>query len=210
MFTQTVLPETLDILKKVMQVDSLKTTRLVGGTSLALQLDHRFSVDIDLFGNNLELDNEVLLSEFAQIGKFEITNFNSKNAINSGYLEDVKLDIVTYNYPWLDDEITTDGIRMATTKDIAAMKISAIGSRGAKKDFYDLYFLLEIYSIHQILSFFSQKYNITNTFHYIQSLVYFDDAEKTEQPKTFKPLSWEKVKARIIKEIQNIDFEKLV
>ena len=119
------------------------------------------------------------------------------------------MDIVRYDYPWLDEEIITEGIRMATTKDIAAMKISAIGSRGAKKDFYDLYFLLDIYSIQEILSFFTQKYNISNIFHFVQSLVYFDDAEKTEQPKTYKPLSWGKVKARIIREIQNIDFEKL-
>ena len=51
----------MDILKKVMQANSLKTTRLVGGISLALQLGHRFSVDIDLFGNNLALDNEIFV-----------------------------------------------------------------------------------------------------------------------------------------------------
>lgn len=210
MFTQTVLPETLGILKKLMQLNLLKNTRLVGGTALALQLGHRFSVDIDLFGNNLSFDNALLREEFATIGQFEATTLDSQKVINSGYLDDIKLDIVSYKYPWLDPEIIENEVRMASLKDISAMKISAIGSRGAKKDFYDLYFLLEIYSIYEILDFFRQKYSIDNVFHFVQSLTYFDDADKTEQPKTFKPLSWEKVKKRITQTIQSLDFHKLV
>ena len=209
MFTQTVNSSTLAILKKFMDVEILKTTRLVGGTALALQLGHRFSIDIDLFGNLSDFDNLDLENQLKAIGKLEITTLNSANAINSGYVDNVKFDIVNYNYSWIESEIIEDGIRMAGLKDIAAMKVAAIGSRGAKKDFYDLYFLLEKFTIYEIISFFSQKYSIYNDFHYVQSLCYFEDAEKTEQPITFKPLSWKKVKARIVKEIQGLDFTKL-
>jgi predicted nucleotidyltransferase component of viral defense system len=209
MFTQTVHPETLEILKKFMDVEILKTTRLVGGTALALQLGHRFSVDIDLFGKINDFDTQELENQLRELGQLQISTLNSDRAINSGYLNDVKFDIVNYKYDWIEPEIIEDGIRMAGLKDIAAMKVSAIGSRGAKKDFYDLYFLLQKFTIYEIISFFSAKYSIYRDMHYIQSLCYFDDAEKTEQPVTFELLPWEKVKAKITKEIQNLDFMKL-
>lgn len=209
MFTQTVHPETLAILKKFMDLEILKTTRLVGGTALALQLGHRFSVDIDLFGKIDNFENQNLENQLRAIGNLQITTLNSDRAINSGYLDDVKFDIVNYKYNWIEPEIIEEGVRMAGLKDIAAMKVSAIGSRGAKKDFYDLYFLLQKFTIYEIISFFSQKYSIYRDMHYIQSLCYFEDAEKTEQPITFEPLPWEKVKAKITKEIQGLDFMKL-
>ncbi len=46
---RTVYPTTLELLKKLMQYESLRKTFLVGGTALALQLGHRISVGIDLF-----------------------------------------------------------------------------------------------------------------------------------------------------------------
>jgi hypothetical protein len=39
---------TLELLKHLMQVPSLSETRLVGGTSLALQIGHRQSIDIEM------------------------------------------------------------------------------------------------------------------------------------------------------------------
>jgi predicted nucleotidyltransferase component of viral defense system len=209
MFTRTVEPETLELLKTIMKQDLFKDFRLVGGTSLALQLGHRFSVDIDLFGLR-DFDEVELRRCLESIGELEVKYLDVKNAINSCFLNGVKVDIVDYRYPWIGSEIMEDVIRMADLKDIAAMKLSAIGSRGSKKDFFDMYFLLEKFTIDEIIGFFKQKYDIKDVFHYIQGLGYFDDAQRDLDPVMFAPLSWEKVKARIIKEIQNIDFEKLV
>ena len=39
--------------------------------------------------------------------------------------------------------IEENGIRLASPRDIAAMKINAIEGRGTKKDFIDIYFLLQ-------------------------------------------------------------------
>ena len=41
---QTVQPDTLELLKALMQLPTLKDMRLVGGTALALQYGHRRSV----------------------------------------------------------------------------------------------------------------------------------------------------------------------
>ena len=47
--TRTVYPDTLGLLKELMKEPLLSNHFLVGGTSLALQMGHRFSVDLDLF-----------------------------------------------------------------------------------------------------------------------------------------------------------------
>ena len=51
---QTVLPDTLELLKELMRQPLLSQMRLVGGTSLALQYGHRRSVDLDFFGSTTE------------------------------------------------------------------------------------------------------------------------------------------------------------
>ena len=46
---ETISTELLEVLKSLMEMPILKNHRLVGGTSLALQIGHRISIDIDLF-----------------------------------------------------------------------------------------------------------------------------------------------------------------
>lgn len=64
---QTVLPNTLELLKKLMEVPLLSPLRLVGGTALALQYGHRRSIDIDLFGD-LEEDTDKVTTAIASVG----------------------------------------------------------------------------------------------------------------------------------------------
>ena len=51
---QTVLPDTLELLKVLMRQPLMEQMRLVGVTSLALQYGHRRSVDLDFFGHTTE------------------------------------------------------------------------------------------------------------------------------------------------------------
>jgi Nucleotidyl transferase AbiEii toxin, Type IV TA system len=208
MYTRTVEPNTLALLKKIMSHHKLSSLVLVGGTSLALQLGHRESIDLDLFGK-FSVEAGELKSIFESIGKLDIIHLDSNNAINSCSIDGIKIDIVNYSYDLIKPIVVEDGIRMASFEDIAAMKLSAIGSRGTKKDFYDFYFLLQMFSIYEIVSFFKEKYDISDVMHYILGLGYFEDAERDLDPIMFEPLPWEKVKAKITKEIQALDFMKL-
>lgn len=63
----TVEPHTLELLSLLQQTPELADTRLVGGTSLALQIGHRCSVDIDLFGH-VETDHTQLSEALLRIG----------------------------------------------------------------------------------------------------------------------------------------------
>jgi hypothetical protein len=47
---ETVDAKTLGLIKQLLKTSICSELRLVGGTALALQLGHRKSVDIDLFG----------------------------------------------------------------------------------------------------------------------------------------------------------------
>ena len=116
-------------------------------------------------------------------------------------LNNVKIDVVDYQYSWIDDAVVMQGIRMASLRDIAAMKITAIIGRGTKKDFIDIAFLLQRFSINKILDFYSQKYPDGSTFMSMKSLAYFDDAEEDIMPYMLTDISWEKIKSQILSEI---------
>ena len=136
---QTVLPDTLELLKVLMQQSLLKDMRLVGGTSLALQYGHRRSVDLDFFGQTTE-DVDELTVMMRECSKDMIKGSCTKR-IKTYFLNGVKVDVVNYDYKWIDDVVEEDGLRLASPKDIAAMKVNAVMGRGTKKDFIDVYFL---------------------------------------------------------------------
>lgn len=71
LYTQSVNTRLLEILSELMNNSYFDNFFLVGGTSIALQIGHRLSVDIDLFGSQ-ELD-EIEISNFLlSLGKVQI------------------------------------------------------------------------------------------------------------------------------------------
>ena len=141
LYYSTVSPDLKSVLKIVMDSDILKPFRLVGGTSLSLQLGHRISIDIDLFTDsdygslNFEDIETFLKSKFSFIVfSSELTSFGKSYFIGSSKNNAVKLDVF-YSDPFIDDELLIDNIRLASLKDITAMKIEVIQNGGRKKDF---------------------------------------------------------------------------
>lgn len=188
---QTVEPHTLELIKKIMGTEASDGLRLVGGTALALQYGHRSSVDIDLFGQT-DTDNESLHDALAESGELKIIKESKNISIYS--IGGIKVDIVNYKYQWLRPAVMEDGIRLASPEDIAAMKINAAEGRGTKKDFIDIYFLLEHYPLERILEFYSSKYPEHSIFRALMSLTYFDDADCQPMPKMFSDVPWEEMK----------------
>lgn len=196
---QTVEPHTLELLKGLMSEPLFGSLRLVGGTALALQYGHRSSIDLDFFGN-IESDAETIKDILRKYGKLLVIK-ESKN-IKIYQLDGVKVDIVNYSYPWIDTPIVEDGIILASPKDIASMKVNAIEGRGTKKDFIDMYFLLQHYDLREIFTFYQNKYPENSIFRALMSLSYFDDAENQFMPKMFSSISWEDVKNYISVQVE--------
>ena len=186
--TQTVVPNLLELLKKIMNEKLFENYFLVGGTALALQIGHRNSIDIDLFGDN-EISEDEFINKLGEFGKVIVTQ-STKNILIAK-IEGVKVDFVNYVYPLLSNPIQMDSIRMLSKADIAAMKLNAIAGRGSKKDFIDLYFLLKEFSLKEIMNFYNEKYHDGSEFMALKSLVYFDDADMQPQPKMLIDFDWD-------------------
>lgn len=192
---RTIEPHTLELLKHLMQVPEFSELRLVGGTALALQYGHRTSVDLDLFGYVALEDDEFLA--LLQTVSTDIRVLNERRNIHQYVINGIKVDFVNYAYPWIDNVRVENGIRLATPPDIAAMKVNAIEGRGSRKDFVDMYVLLQHYSLAQILDFYKHKYPEHSEFRALRSLAYFEDAEARFMPNMFIPTDWEAMKAAI-------------
>jgi hypothetical protein len=191
LFYQTIDTKTLGILKKLQSAPEFSGLRLVGGTGLALQIGHRKSIDIDLFGP-VQSDSLSISKKLDTIGKTTIIK-DSEN-IHIFSIGSVKLDIVNYHYPWLEKAICEDALTLAGEKDIAAMKLAAITNRGSKKDFIDLFFLLKKFTLGELLDFYKKKFHDGSSFLVLKSLSYFDDADDDENPIMIKDVNWDTVK----------------
>ena len=198
---ETIEPKTLELLRKLQSLSIFENSRLVGGTALALQLGHRKSIDLDIFGK-IAATPEEIQETCSEVGSLEISK-TSKN-INIYWVDGIKVDCVNYPYEWLEECRVLDGVRFASISDIAAMKISAIINRGTKKDFIDLHFLLKEMSLNHILDLYDQKYTDGSRFIAIKSMTYFEDAESDPMPYMFEDVTWVDVKKSIIAAVQKL------
>ncbi len=204
----TVAPNTLGLLKDLMQKPYLQDFRLVGGTSLSLQIGHRISVDLDMFCNE-PFDSGELKSLLADDFASVLVTLERTNTLTTT-INEVKTDcrpvvFIRFKYGFSYPTLIEDEIRLANIKDIAPMKLDAISGRGKKKDFFDLYFLLQIFTLTDLLEFYQAKYQHTTLFHVIKSINYFEEAEVEADPLVFdKKITWAKVKKAISKEVQKL------
>ena len=202
---KTIPPGILGLLKSLMDHPDLKDFFLVGGTAIALHLGHRISIDLDLF-TQTDFDPVKLKSHLN--GKYSISSSNSD--VNTLITlikfnkENVKVEFISYKYKLLKPVKEDDSIRLLELEDLIPMKLSAIAGRGAKKDFYDIYFLLDKFSLSEMIELFKKKYETENTFHLLKSLTFFDDAELEPEPELFRSIEWHEVKNKILKEVNSI------
>ncbi len=192
-------------LLQLMAAKEFENFRLVGGTSLSLQIGHRESIDIDLFS-----DAEYGEIDFDAIENYLETNFkyidhlsNIIPGMGKSYLigEDkdnsLKLDIF-YTDKFIQPIYLEDNIRMATIEEIIAMKLDVVQRGGRKKDFWDLHELFENYSLSQMLDLHEQRYPYTHDRDLIiQNFTDFSIADDEFNPICFKGKYWEFIKEDI-------------
>ena len=194
LYLETVYPDTLELLNRLMKRSELLPFSLAGGTALALQIGHRISVDLDFFGKH-EFHPEELLAAYSEIGQYQLLSQSKSILVVS--LEGVKVDVVNYRYDLLEPLKVVEGLRLVSIPDIAAMKLAAITGRGKKRDFMDLFFLLRTYSLKDMLGFYKEKFPDGSEFLVAKSLVYFEDAEEDEDLDMLEVINWEEVKGTI-------------
>ena len=199
-----IAPETFSMIQQLQKLDFLQNFQLVGGTSLALMIGHRNSIDIDLFTqedfSTEELEEKVL-------SNFDYFKTNESENTLMCVIDNIKVDFLKHNYPYINKPISENGIRYLSKEDIAAMKLNAIVKSGKRiKDFIDIYYLLEIFSLKQMVNFYTIKYPKSNPLIAMKALKYFDDIEElVDYPNLRKTISLQNIKQRIEKAILDID-----
>jgi predicted nucleotidyltransferase component of viral defense system len=195
MHENTLYQKTKATIALIKNIPILQNFYLAGGTSLALQLGHRKSIDLDFFARQFPKKDD-LFNAFKHLS-YKTTQ-EAPDTLDLK-INDTKVSFLQYDYDLIGKFTPYQNLRLASIQDIACMKLSTIISRGEKKDFIDLYFLLQKFSLKQLLSLMQKKFAHINYSQIllIRSLNYFADADQSPMPEMLINVSWDKIKTEI-------------
>lgn len=190
--------------RRVVEQGWLDAWTLAGGTALALHLGHRYSEDLYFF-NAEAFDPDRIANRLSEIGPVTIQSRSSETL--HAAIAGLRLSFLRAQTPLLFPGMDYRGLSVADPRDIAVMKVVAIGGRGSRKDFVDLYFHLRggttLRTVFELLRrrFLDVDYN---EYHLLKSLVFFDDAETEPMPNMIRQIEWEEVKERLRSEVRSL------
>lgn len=201
MYWNTVSPLLKSILLDLMKEELFSPFRLVGGTALSLQFGHRLSVDIDLF-----TDIEYGSIDFVQIKDFlvkrypyciyrtiDLVSFGTFFEVGTSKDDFVKIDIY-YSDKFVFNQLIDYNVRLAIAEEIIAMKLEVINNKGRKKDFWDIHFFLEKYTLQHFIQIYEKRYPYGNSKTIEQQLLDFELADNDFDPICLLNKEWELIK----------------
>ena len=190
-------------LDRLISVPLFASAYLAGGTALALQLGHRYSHDLDFFTAK-KFDEKTLVQQLHELlPDFRLEKQEWRTVL--GYIKNMRFSIFFYKYPLLFETHTFKGFQIADVRDIAPMKIAALADRGTKRDFIDLFFILEVHKmlkLEETFELYEKKFGklAQNKVHILKSMAYFDDAKEDAMPHMIEKVEWAVVKRFFLKE----------
>jgi len=155
---------------------------LAGGTALALQMEHRRSIDFDLASfdqiNPFNLERRLIAKKF----KIQAV-LNSTSDEFSILIDGIKVTFFSFPFPvqhkikWERGRIT-----LPTLIELGAMKAYALGRRSKWKDYVDLYFLIKFkLSVDDLIEKSNEIFSTHfNSKLFREQLCYFDDIDYSE------------------------------
>jgi len=196
-----------DLLAEIGQMPFAGRFYLTGGTALALQLGHRVSVDLDFFSDVDEVGDDSraeIVAAFKQRRAIRVLEDVFGNLLME--IEDTHVGFFSYGYPLLEPPAEVLGVRVAGLLDIGMMKLDALISRGARKDFYDLYFIAQQVPLEEMLHQGPVKYPYARDYEMmaLTSLTYFENADQQRAIESFPPTDWETVKDFFVAEARRL------
>lgn len=177
---------------------------LAGGTAVALRFGHRRSEDFDWFTSALPRSDTLLADLQTQGVPIQEAQIEAGTLI--GWVDGVKVSFFEYRHPLLDtlDTWPEYDTEIASARDLGAMKLLAIAQRGSRKDFLDLYELLQNgAALRSMLEDFRERFQ-TDSVSALRGLTYFDDAETEPMPEMLKPLDWRELRAALGQAVREV------
>ena len=175
---------------------------LAGGTALALHLGHRQSEDLDWFTPET-LEPDELLASVTDMG-FPVEIGQNQTGTFLAVVGGVKFSVFRYRYKVLDPFVDADGVHLASIRDLAAMKLTALIGRATKRDYVDVHELLvgKHLPLPAMLQAFEGKFPIANVSDALRAITFFDDVVG-DMPKMLKATTWKKVTADLARIAKN-------
>ena len=171
---------------------------LAGGTALALHLGHRQSEDLDWFTPET-LHTDELLAGVTEMG-FPVKIAQNRTGTFLAVVGGVKFSVFRYRYDVLDPFVDAEGVNLASIRDLAAMKLTALIGRGTKRDYLDIHALLvgEYLTLPEMVQAFEKKYPIANVSDALRAITFFDDVAG-DMPTMLTATTWKKVTTDLIR-----------
>jgi len=190
---QVITEETNRTLDDLNRTSLLERFYLAGGTGLALHLGHRRSKDLDFFTEG-PLDADLAIGRLRGLKGLRVIE-KGKGTLHAN-LGETKVSFLRYPYSLLFAPELFHEVKVADPRDIGCMKISAIASRGTKRDFIDLHVVARLHGLSPLFKWFEGKFRQVSysRVHLLKSLTYFEDAEREPMPDMLASVSWSEVK----------------
>lgn len=181
-----------------------KKAVLAGGTSLALQLNHRYSFDFDLFQTKPihPIDTHLLNKTLA----IKEIVFKSSDMIATKLKNGVSLSLVYYWFKPLFPKIDAGSLFLFDFRDITLDKAHTIGRRATWRDYFDLFYILKnkLYSIEEIVKNAKKKFGVEfSVEHFLSQLTYYDDLTEFNLKFVTRSFSREEIKNFLTQEVEN-------
>jgi hypothetical protein len=202
----TVKPLLKEVLTVLMKHDLFQPFRLVGGTSLSLQLGHRMSDDIDLFTDapyktiEFRAIDRALRNEFGFVSDLPPVpiGMGVSYFVGKSQKDLVKLDLY-YTDPFMHPALEIGPYRLASVEEIVAMKIDIVQRKARKKDFWDIHELLASYTPAQMIALHAHRYPYGHDEDLIRkNFTDFSKADEDFDPICLRGKHWEFIKLDIV------------
>ncbi len=151
---ETISAEVANTAKRLADLDVLRDFYLAGGTALALHLGHRRSVDLDFFSAK-PFSEDALIADLEKLSQISVLSKSPRTVYL--HVSSTKVSFIGYDYPLLFPLARFQDLQVADVRDIACMKLSALASRGSRRDFVDLYVVAREFGIPQLLDLFHRS-----------------------------------------------------
>ena len=208
-----ILTPNLGILPSVQQRvwNQLSTTPqdfvLYGGTALALRLGHRQSVDFDFFScrsfQPLELLRSIDYLADQPVTQQSASTLSCEIGTRSGAAKVSFFGGLSLGQVHTPDIVESNGIAVASLRDLFGMKCATVPQRNEAKDYLDIYALITAGDLELAegiacaRAIYGRQYNPVLT---LQALSFFDDLND--------PLS-EDIKARLLEAVRTVSLRDL-
>lgn len=213
---QLLTKEQKTVLDEVRQNKFLqKNFYFTGGTALSsLYLRHRYSDDLDFFSSQ-KFDTQTIfaiMQEWSQKHKFtfqsRLTDVMYTFDLSFGKELSVKIDFAYYPCRRLETGQSVDGVEVDSLIDIAVNKLVVVSQRSNVKDFVDLYYLLDKFSVWDLMEGVRVKFNI-KTEPFLLAVDFLKVEDFDFLPRMIKPLTLEELKGFFAQKAKEIGFKTL-